>query len=182
MKLNTRKRRGLLVLLFVLVSIVALLVYMFFSNPVIDETFNLSSSAEAARKLNLTMGKHVSVWFTVLPPGMSGRSAQDWIIWFYVTDPSNSTILSDSGIVSTGWFYPPTFVAQQEGTYTMHFSNTVGGSFDRTVRLSYRITQSIFGVPFEYLLLFMLIAAMVPTLIVAARVFKEKNKANQGNQ
>lgn len=39
MKLNTRKRRGLLVLLFVLVSIVALLVYMFFSNPVIDETF-----------------------------------------------------------------------------------------------------------------------------------------------
>jgi len=146
----------------------SLLGSVFLVSPVVNDTFELDFSEEASRQLSPTMGKYVWVWFTDLPPGMSGRSAQQWVIWFYVADPSNNTVLSDAGIVASGFsLYPPTIGADQDGFYTLHFSNSVGGNFTKTVYLSCRITMSVYGVPVECILLLVLIAATVLILIAA---------------
>ena len=179
MKLSTKKRRFLLALLLLIGSDISLLGCMFLVSPVVHDTFELPFSEAASRELSLTAGNSVWVWFTDLLPGMSGRSAQQWIIWFYVTDPSNSTMLSDSGIVTRGLsLYPPTIVAHQDGSYTLHFSNSVGGNFTKTVNLSYKITQSVYGVPVEGILLFILFAATLLILIVLVTSFAERNKTN----
>jgi len=174
---DTRKRHILLGLLLVLASIILLLIYIFLSNPTVHETFKLASSEEAIRELNLTTGEHVSVWLSAMPPGMSGRNAQAWIIKFYVTNPNHSTILDTLGIARTGWLYPLSFVANQDGVYTMHFNNTVGGSFDKMVSLSYRVTQSIYGIPVEHILLFMLAVIVVLILILVVPMLIERRRA-----
>lgn len=181
MRRGIRKRHILLVLLLMLALIILLLGYIFLSNPTVHETFELVFSEEATRELNLTTGEHVSVWLSTIPPGMSGRSAQSWVITFYVTDPGNQTILDEHGIAGTGWLYPLSFVPHQDGVYVMHFNNTVGGNFDKTVSLSYRITQSIYGIPIEHLLLFMLAANVVLILTLAVIVLIKRNKATQAN-
>jgi len=172
-----RKRHILLVLLLVLALIILLLVYIFLSNPTMHETFKLAFSEGATKELNLTTGEHVSVWLSAMPPGMSGRSAQSWVIKFYVTDPHNYTILDTLGIARTGWLYPLSFVARQDGVYTLHFNNTVGGNIDKTVSLSYKITQSIYGIPIEHILLFVLAVIVVLILILAVPMLIERRRA-----
>lgn len=71
------------------------------------------------------------------------------------------------------------FVAHEDGIYTLHFSNTVGGSFGKTVSISYRMTQSIYGVPIQDFLLIVLVADIVIILIVAVTILIERNRASQ---
>jgi len=169
-----RKKPVLLVLLFVFVSISLLLVYMFLSNPVVQEAFVLAYSEEVKSVLNLTQGEHVSIWLSTLPPGMSGRSAQQYVIEFYITDPTARTVLNATGTVATGLLSPLSFVAQQSGVYTIHIKNTLGGSFIKTVSLSYRVTHSIYGIPIEYFLLFALAATAVPILIFGVETLRRR--------
>jgi hypothetical protein len=108
---------------------------------------------------------------------MSGRSAMGWVIKFYVADPINHKVVDQSiGIASTG-FGGLFFVAQHDGVYTMHFDNSVGDPFNKTVSLSYRITQSVFGIPVEHLLLCMLITTVVLILVVVVIMWMERSKA-----
>jgi len=162
------------VLLSVFVSISLLLVYMFLSNPAVQETFSLAFSEEATSVLNLTPGEHVSIWLSTVPPGMSGRSAQEYVIKFYATDPDARTVLNATGTVRTGLLYPLSFVAQQSGVYTLHFKNSLGGSFIKTVSLSYRVTHSIYGIPIEHLLLFALAATTVPIVILGVTMLRKR--------
>jgi len=107
---------------------------------------------------------------------MSRRSAQDWVIRFYVLDSNDREFLRHDGIVSTGYFYPLSFLAQQDGVYTMHFDNSVGGSFNKTVSLSYRKTQSVMGISLENLLLYMSIATVAVILIAVVIMLIERSK------
>jgi len=59
--------------------------------------------------------------------------------------------------------------------YTMHFINNLGGSFDKTVRLHYRTTKSILGIPFEYTLVS--IATITLLFIVTSAVLTEKGES-----
>ena len=170
-----RKKHLLIFMLFLFTSLIISLVCMFLSNPPVHETFMVASSEKATRNLKLKGGDHVSIWLSTLPPGMSGRSAQGYVINFYVTDPNNYTVLDTHGIVGTGELNPETFVAQQEGVYTMHFINNLGGSFDKTVRLHYRTTKSILGVPFEYILVSITIITLL--FIVTSAVLTEKGES-----
>jgi len=172
------KRHILIVSTFAFASVFVFLAYLFLSNPTVHDTFVLALRDTAARKLNLTSGKHVLVWLSTIPPGLSPRVAQSWVIRFYVTDPGNQTVLDTLGIAGTGWLSPLSFVAEQDGVYILHFNNTVGGSFDKTVSLSYRITQSVYGVPIENLSLFVLIAIAVIILVLTAMVLKDRSKTS----
>jgi len=165
-----------MVLLFILAFIILLLSYLYLSNPTVDEDFTLPYSETATREINLALGEHVSIWLSTLPSGMSGRGAQLWVIKFYTTDPDNRTILDQLGIVGTGWMYPLTFITEQEGVHTMYFENSIGGTFDKKVSFSYRITRSVFGIPLEYILLAVTTAISVLTLIVLLMFLRERSR------
>ncbi|MDH5448320.1 MAG: hypothetical protein OEY24_08055 [Candidatus Bathyarchaeota archaeon] len=178
MKTGLRKRDVLLVLLFVLALMILVLAYLLVSNPANHDTFVLPFSESAKRELNLKTGEHVSIWLSAMPPRVSGRSGQMWVINFCVIDPSNRTTLEQRGIAGTGWLYPMSFVAQEEGTYTMKFENTIGGNFDKTIRLSYRITNSIAGIPIEHFLIFMIAATSIGILILAVNMLIVRGRSN----
>lgn len=157
----------LILLVVLLFSMIIPLLYLAVRYPLVRETFVLVPSEKVIRELNVTVGKLVLVWLSTIPPGESGRYAMGWVIEFYVTDPSNQTVVYEQGVAGTGPFSPESFIAQQDGVYTMHFDNTVGDPINKTVRLSYRMSQPVFGISVD-LLLFVGAITVVALIIVVA--------------
>lgn len=141
------------------------------SNPSTDESFSVAYSEEASEELSLSKGDFVLVWLSTTPSGVSGLDAEGYVIRFSVTDPDDRVILEPVGIAGRVWLWPLSFPAQQDGVHTMHFDNSMGLSIEKTVSLSYKITQSVFGVPVENLLLYISIAAGFLVLMVLATIF-----------
>jgi len=164
----------LICLFLALSSIILYWLYLHLSNPTIHETFTLAPSETATRELNLGSSEYAFIWLSTIPLGMSGRSAMGWVIKFYVVDPNDREILRDPGIAGTGFFNPLSFVAQQDGVYTLYFDNSIGDPIDKIVSLSYRKTQSILGASAEHLLLYMSITTIILILIVAVIVLIKK--------
>ena len=158
----------LILLVVLLFPMIIPLLYFAVRYPVIRETFVLLPSERVIRELNVTVGKLVFIWLSTIPPGESGRHAMGWVIEFYVTDPSNHTVVYEEGVAGTGPFSPESFIAQQDGVYTMHFDNTVGDPINKTVRLSYRMSQPVFGISIDLLLFIGSIAIGVLIIIVVA--------------
>ena len=59
----------------------------------------------------------------------------------------------------------------------MHFENSMGSAINKTVSLSYKITQSVFGIPVENLLIYMSIAVGLLILIVIAIMLLKTKQA-----
>jgi hypothetical protein len=159
------KKRVLIGLLVPFTLVILILLYLSLVYPFVTETFTLAPSETATRELSLRGSERAFIWVSTMPMGLSGRYAMDWVIKFHVYDPNNNQIINDPGIAGTGWLYPRSFVARESGTYTMYFENTVGGQFEKTISLCYKIAPSIFGIPIELMLL---IIAVVLGLIVVA--------------
>ena len=175
-KANTVNKKHVLIgLLLPLISTVLGLLYLSFVYPFTSETFTLAPDEETTRELNLESGEHVYIWLKTRG-WVSGRYAMDWVIKFYVTDPNNHQILYEPGIAGKGLLNPMSFAAQESGTYTMHFENTVGGKFEKTVDLTYKKAPAVLGIPIELLLL--LTAAVLGALAITTAVLILIEKGN----
>lgn len=168
------------ILMFLLASFAltaTVLACLYVRSPFYHENFTIAYSQKTAKKFNLARGDYVFIWLSSIPEGMSGRSAQPYCIRFYVTSPNNTTVLDESlGIAGTGWFNPLSFMANCDGVYTMHFENTVGGNFDKTISLHYKIAVSIFGIPIEPLLFFLSIILFTCIILLSVLVLIERTK------
>jgi hypothetical protein len=147
--------------LLLLAILLAVLLLLFLTHPIIHETFAVPYNQATIIELNLKADAHVSVWLWTAAP-RSMQNAGGRVIKFYVTDPNQSDLGGyPLGVAGTGYFTPFTFVAQQDGPYDMHFENSIGDADSRTVSLYYRVALSIFGIPVEYILICISAAVIV---------------------
>ncbi len=140
------------------------LLFLYFTNPLMHETFTVAWDHDIIKELNLKSGEHVSIWLWTATP-LSMQNAGGRVIRFYVTDPHARVIAGYMpGISGTGFFTPFTFVAHQDGVYAMHFENSIGDPDSRTVSLYYRIALSILGIPIEYVVICIMAIVIVVTV------------------
>lgn len=98
-------------------------------------SFSVARGEEEVIILKLEAEDHVSVEFTAM--GQGTENGLD----FWITAPNQDIIVE-----FTSAHVDYSFVCDQAGDHTLHFSNR-DGSEDKTVTLNYEIQHYIFGIP-----------------------------------
>lgn len=158
-------------LLVVLSVIIILWAYLVLSNPPTERSFSIAHLDAATEEISLFKGDSVLLWLSTIPAEVGGQGVEECVIKVFVTDPTGHEVLEPLGVAGRIWLWPLSFLAQQDGVYTMHFENSMGSSITKTVSLSYKTTLSAFGIPLEHLLLYVSITVGTIVLVVIAAIF-----------
>jgi hypothetical protein len=113
-----------------------------------NASFSLQPLKDRIIMLNLKETDSVSGSFSVVSNDENG-------INFFVTDPYNNTILQYDNVFHREF----SFTAESEGSYQMHFDNSLSDAYSKTVSVNYNVTHYIFGMPQEQFL-FILVAVV----------------------
>lgn len=111
-----------------------------------NASFTLQPLKDRIITLDLKETDSVSGSFSVVSNDQNG-------INFYVTDPYNNTILQYDNVFHREF----SFTAESDGSYQMHFDNSLSDVYSKTVSANYSSTHYIYGMPQEQFL-FILIA------------------------
>lgn len=122
-----------------------------------NANFTIQPQDEHVITLNLREGDRVSGSF-------SSVGSDEFGINFYVRDPYGRIIQGYDNTAHASF----SFVADQTGSFQLHFNNSFSQASAKTIALNYNITHYIFGLPQEQFVFIMIAIFSVVGLVTFA--------------
>jgi hypothetical protein len=122
-----------------------------------NTSFTLQPLEERTIDLNLKQTDSVSGSFSSVSDDETGVN-------FHVTDPYNNTILHYDDVLQRSF----SFTAEVEGSFKLHFDNSLSAAYRKTVSLNYDVTHYVMGLPQEQFLMIVVVAVAVIGLMLYA--------------